>query len=661
MQDASAPSSAAVIFGALEAASHDAVSGWIFDPDAPYETLTILLTANGVTLGQVPANLPRPDLLRLGMAAARGFAYHIPGGLPPFRQYVIEARVARDGRPLTQAKMVVEPLPFTVSPVDATEGGEGRIRGHVDTVERHRITGWAVDTIRMGEAVALQVVNNGGLIGRVVANLRRPDLAAAGYGDGRHGFEVLFPTPLSSSERHLIQIKSESLGTELHGSPHVIGEAHSFDAGLVTAIERVITASTSDTRQQTFDFLTACLDRLKQMQADDSAGRVERLFFERRHALLSATSQVDRPARRALVVDERLPVKERDAGSAALLSHIEALRELDYRVVIASSETGPVADRAAQTLEASGIEVCRRPFYSSVEDVLSRQSDAFDLVYLHRGPVAARYVGLARYWQPGARVVYSLADLHHIRLGRQASVQKRPEMNPLVLRSKMEEFYAGWSADVVITHSEEEAAVLRAVVPKINVARVPWAFEIKPGKRKFEQRSGIAFIGNFAHAPNIDAASWLAEDLMPMVRALDPTINCRLVGASMPSEFQKLQREGIIVEGYVDDLSQVMDEVRVTVAPLRFGAGVKGKVLSSFAHGVPCVMTGIAAEGLTLGKPLMSLVVDDPGDIARRIVALHSDKADNMRLAKAALIFVEHENSRECVRTKLEEALSCGI
>ena len=659
MQDVCGLPSVAVLFGALEIANHHLVSGWAFDPDAPLETWTILLTANGVTLGQVLADITRPDLVRLGLTGARGFKLQIAGGLQPFMRHVIEARCACDGRLLAQNRMVVEPLPFAVSPALASGGGE--IRGHVDTVERHRISGWAVDARRPGEAVSLQVLDNGCLIGRMVANIRRPDLAAAGYGDGRHGFEVLFPTHLSSSLRHVIQVRSENLGTELHGSPHVIGEALSFDAGLMTTIERAIAASTADTRQQTFDFLTESLDRLKQMQADDSAGRVKRLFYQRRHALLDAGPEISCPPRRVLIIDERLPVKERDAGSAALLSHIEALQELDYQAVIASSETGVNADQAACALEARGIEVCKPPFYSSVEDVLSRQSDTFDLVYLHRGPVAARYIGLARYWQPGARLLYSVADLHHVRLARQAYLQKRPEMGPLVLRSKMEEFYAGWSADVVVTHSSEEATMLRGVVPKMNVVRVPWAFDPRPITRKFEQRSGIAFIGNFAHAPNIDAANWLAEDLMPMIRALDPTINCRVVGASMPSELRRLEREGLVVEGYIDDLWDIMDEIRLTIAPLRFGAGVKGKVLSSFAHGLPCVMTGVAAEGLALKGPLKSLVVENPGDFARKIVALHSNRAENRRLSRAARTFIEQENSRECVRAKLEEALSsCG-
>jgi hypothetical protein len=135
----------------------------------------------------------------------------------------------------------------------------------------------------------------------------------------------------------------------------------------------------------------------------------------------------------------------------------------------------------------------------------------------------------------------------------------------------------------------------------------------------FAARAGLAFIGSVGHDPNLDAVVWLIEEIMPRVWRRDPSIICRIVGAGWPDMFRGHLDRRVQLVGAVPELATLFDQVRLTVAPLRFGAGIKGKVLDSLAAGVPCAMTEIAAEGLALTPPLRSLVGQTPDQLANLV------------------------------------------
>jgi len=363
------------------------------------------------------------------------------------------------------------------------------------------------------------------------------------------------------------------------------------------------------------------------------------------------------PALRALVIDERLPVAGRDAGSQAILSHMRALRHLGYAVSFVAADDMAPAAAAAAALQAAGVTGCAAPFYAGVEDVLRRQADCFDVVYLHRVGIATRYLGLARRHMPRARVLYSVADLHHVRLERQAAVETRPELHAVSRRVRLEESVAAWSADAVITHSADEAETLRRLVPEASVYRVPWQVSERTASAPFAARDGVAFVGSYAHAPNLDAACWLVEAVMPLVWQTDPDIECLLVGSDMPEAVRRLARPGVLVLGQVAELAEVFDRARLTVAPLRYGAGVKGKVLESFAAGVPCAMSPIAAEGLGLPEDLLALVGEDAAALAALICRLHRDADAHRKAARAGRALIRANHAEAAVTAALQAAI----
>jgi O-antigen biosynthesis protein len=176
--------------------------------------------------------------------------------------------------------------------------------------------------------------------------------------------------------------------------------------------------------------------------------------------------------------------------------------------------------------------------------------------------------------------------------------------------------------------------------------------------RRDASKPAMAFIGGYGHRPNVDAAQWTARSIMPLVRGQVPGIELLLVGSRMPTEVSALAAKDIVPIGYVPSLDSVFDRVRLTVAPLRYGAGLKGKVLESMAAGVPCVMTRVVAEGLDLPAELDWLVADQPDMLADRIVTLCRDNARYQRVAKACKAYVAANYAPERIDALIAEA--CG-
>jgi O-antigen biosynthesis protein len=333
------------------------------------------------------------------------------------------------------------------------------------------------------------------------------------------------------------------------------------------------------------------------------------------------------------------------------------LRALGYEVSFAASDDMGNTAALTRLAEAEGIATCGLPHYSCVEDVLCRQAGTFDLVYLHRVENADRYLLLVRRYCPKARILYSVADLHHLRLARQAQVERRPELLAHSRYLAAVEVMAARRADIVVTHSPAEAELLRREIGFGKVHVVPFAVPSRRQRRPFTERQGIAILSNFEHAPNPDAVHYLARDILPLVWATDPTLICKIVGHGWHTGRLPALDPRIEMIGEVADLDDVFDTVRLTVAPLRFGAGIKGKVLDSFAAGLPCVMTPIAAEGLALTGVLAHLVADNPAELANLILHLHADPAANQQAGLEGARLVASEFCDERVVDALREIL----
>ena len=197
------------------------------------------------------------------------------------------------------------------------------------------------------------------------------------------------------------------------------------------------------------------------------------------------------------------------------------------------------------------------------------------------------------------------------------------------------------AADATIVCNSVERDLLRAALPDAKLVYVPWVRAAEVGTIPgFADRSGIMFLGGFNHPPNADGITWFAREVMPKLRLQVPGISLTIYGADMPAEIFALAAPDVVVVGYVAALKTAFDRHRLSVAPLRYGAGFKGKVAESLAHGVPVVGTPIAAEGTGLVDGAEVLVAEDADTMAAAIAGAYDNRDLWQSLSSAGQAFV---------------------
>ena len=205
--------------------------------------------------------------------------------------------------------------------------------------------------------------------------------------------------------------------------------------------------------------------------------------------------------------------------------------------------------------------------------------------------------------------------------------------------------------------SPAEKELLAREAPDLDVRVLSLIHEAEPTTTPFDDRSGIVFIANFTHPPNADALEHYLRDVHPLVRERLSDVTLAVIGAEPPAALRRLTPEGVTFTGHVPDIRPLFGAARLSVAPLRFGAGLKGKINTSMGFGVPVVTSSIGAEGMNLKHGDDALVADDPVGFADAVVALYTDAALWERLAAGGLRNVRSQFSFERGKQAVAEIL----
>jgi glycosyltransferase involved in cell wall biosynthesis len=343
----------------------------------------------------------------------------------------------------------------------------------------------------------------------------------------------------------------------------------------------------------------------------------------------------------AILIDEFYPDATRDSGSIDTLNYIEALTQLGYGVTLLTTVSTAQGrpDSIGTTAEFDWVPA------EQMESWLLRHSRKVGLIFICRpGPMSA-WCHRIRVMSPTATLIYVTVDLHFLRLEREFSAFGNHDRLAESRRYRAVELENIRQADLSVVVSSFERDYLRSVDSRLRVQYVPLFRNRVGSNRGFADRPKRAvFIGGYQHLPNIDAAHYLAENVLPYIRHADPEIELVLAGSNMPERVRKLEQLGIKAIGQVPDLVEFFDSARISVAPLRFGAGQKGKVLSSLAHLLPVVCTSVAAEGMFDGAPQGVVIADDALELAANIVTLCNDNEAWTRLSSQADQFAQERD-----------------
>ncbi|WP_291366697.1 glycosyltransferase [Acetobacter sp. UBA5411] len=622
----------------LDRADRYVSEGWARNETDPFTPVPLTVFRDGVQVAELAAESWREDLVEPGHSDGYCAFRHV--WLPPLPENDFSRIEVR----LPNGEQINGSPVFVPAPTD--EQTVLGVRGAIDIFDHERIAGWIRDEDRPERAVGVAILLDGQEVAFLKANSFRRDLRDLGLGSGRYGFEFLFASPPDPLTAHTVEIRPDTGAPFPEGAKVLPAAEGFFDQAMMNLASREIGGLRDVEKIRTAaDFLASCLETLRKKDAEGTLGlasRREIRRLRRQEGNRAVTVQ-----RQVLVIDDQIPDVRRDAASVALLSHMKALQVAGLKVFFTPSLIPGCREDVLASLAEQGITVLRPPLWESVEAILRQAGEAFDLIYLHRLGNASAYLELARRLCPMARIIWSVADIDSLRLRRQAQVEQRPELTILAAQSEARERMVTWRSNVVITHSDEETTRIREGVPSCAAVTVRWAVPVGRTVYRPAKRDRIVFLGHFGHAPNRDAVRWLATEIVPALRRLNPALEITVFGSGMTAETLSFACDGLTFAGYAPEIGTVFAQARLMVAPLRFGAGIKGKILESWSHGVPVLMTPMAAESLPLLAGQRSCVA--PAETAAFVAGLAALWADEEALKQQSAL------GRKLLRTSFSE------
>ncbi len=364
-----------------------------------------------------------------------------------------------------------------------------------------------------------------------------------------------------------------------------------------------------------------------------------------------------------LVIEDKVPEYDKHAGGLSVFQYLRLLASLDFKVILLPDDRRR-SEPYTTTLEQLGVEVLYGG--ARVDRWLTANGRYLDWVLVARPEVARRHIGLVRR-KTRARLLYYTHDLHFQREMRRYETTDDPQALHESDRLKRLETKIFRSVDCVLTPSADEVAIIRSLAPGQEVRTLtPYFYPAaSPASTDIgvpiSERRCLIFVGGYAHLPNVDAAVLLAKGIMPLVWAHVPDARLLLVGSDPPANVWALAGERVEVVGYVPDLTPSYARARMSVSPLRFGAGLKGKIVSSLAAGVPVITTTIGNEGIGLLDGTEALIADDEAGIAAQIVRLFEDTELLESLVAAGHHVIAERFNVERVRASLFAALGVTV
>lgn len=364
-----------------------------------------------------------------------------------------------------------------------------------------------------------------------------------------------------------------------------------------------------------------------------------------------------------MVADYFVPAPDHDSASLRLVHLMTHLAKRAH-VVFMPALDAPATPEAVRRLHDVGIPVLGG--HEGQVRFLVDHGHRVRLAFLSRPHSVTRFLGPIREHAPQAVVAYDTVDLHHRRLHREADLADsigrvdRFQLRADAVSMRALEEYLVHVCDLTIAVSEDDADGLREIAPGTDVRVIS---NVHPASPRTSQPGSerISFIGYYPHRPNADAALWFADAVMPRVLDRVPHAVVELIGADPPPELRARESSSVRVLGWVDDLDRALAQTAVGVAPLRFGAGVKGKVGEMARRGIPVVSTSVGVEGMGLHHGSEVLVADDAEGLAAHIVELLTDAERARQIGRAGCERIEALFGVEQAASELDRLLDTEV
>ncbi|TYA92212.1 glycosyltransferase [Seonamhaeicola marinus] len=334
-----------------------------------------------------------------------------------------------------------------------------------------------------------------------------------------------------------------------------------------------------------------------------------------------------------LIIGFVWPEPKSSAAGSRMLQLIETFRLAQYNITFASA---CAKTENAINLEAIGVSQKSIELNSSSFDDFVKALSP-DVVMFDRFMTEEQFGWRVTENCPNALKVLDTEDLHCLRRGRQQAYKDASEfdMSYLFNDTAKREIASIYRCDISLIISEVEMEILKSDF-KVNESLlyyVPFLLDQISEEEtqkipEFKDRNNFITIGNFLHEPNYNGVLYLKETIWPLIKKEIPNAEIHIYGAYASQKVNQLQNinEGFFVKGFAEDVNEVMQKAKVCLVPVRFGAGLKGKIIDAMVNGIPCVTTKIGAEGMFGGFEVNGFVEDNPEDFAKRAIEMFQNE-----------------------------------
>ena len=349
-----------------------------------------------------------------------------------------------------------------------------------------------------------------------------------------------------------------------------------------------------------------------------------------------------------IVFDDRVPMPDRDAGSARMVNILKSLARIGKPVFIPMKRL-PEYERL---LWENGIETADVADY--VRLIKKRN---FRVAILSRPEVAEALLPSLRRAKREMKVIFDMVDASFVRLAREYQITGKQEHLDEAHQLEALELALAQASDQVWCASPADKKAVSKRVPEERIAVVPTIHALKARGKSWSERDGLLFIGHLSHRPNSDAIHYFMREIYPLLQNRLQSITFYIVGSNPSAEIKAYQSEHVRVMGYVPDIDPLSHSARVFVAPLRFGAGVNGKIGEALSYGLPTVTTSIGAEGLGLVHGRSAMIADDPEEFAERVLEVYHNKDVWRSLSDCGYRHIENHFTPEVIGERIETSL----
>ena len=329
-----------------------------------------------------------------------------------------------------------------------------------------------------------------------------------------------------------------------------------------------------------------------------------------------------------LFVDHYIPTWDKDAGSKTTFAYIKMLLKRGY-IVKFMGDSFNLGSPYGEILQQLGVEILHGvDIEAGIWAYLDQNKRNIDIVYLNRPHIAGKYIDFIRD-NMNSKIIFYGHDLHYLRLKREYEITHNEEVLSESRYYRGLEFSILHKADMSFYPSEIEVNEIHSINEYVKVKALQ-AFiydKVDLEKRDWANTKDLLFVGGFAHNPNVDAIKWFDEAILPRIKARNPNIKLTIVGSGATDEIKAIgEKPDYNFLGYVTDeeLEKLYEKARIVIAPLRYGAGIKGKIIEAMSKGSAIVTTNCGAEGIEDADKFM-MIGDSAQEFAHAIVKLYDN------------------------------------